>query len=320
LDLLLKNMTLIRRDDLSAATEGKITLAGSFNHPVLSGDLTVGPAEFRIPDRLPPEIVELKVQEINLPGRKTHSVPTPPEKGVSRLRLDLTLGSPGRIFLRGRGLDSEWKGRIRIAGDANEPNIKGVLSVVRGTWNLFGKPFSMKQGTLTFQGNIPPSPDFDVTAEHRRKDMTTLIRLQGTPNAPKIRLESDPPVPSDEILSRLLFGRSAANITPIQALMLAQAVNSLSGGKNLLNFMDVTRKLLGVDQFDIKQMDEKEGGTAVSMGKYLREDVYLEMEKGVGTEGGKISVEIELTPNITVETDAGLNTRGGVGVNWKWDY
>ena len=111
-----------------------------------------------------------------------------------------------------------------------------------------------------------------------------------------------------------------SSITPFQALRLAQAVNSLAGGGGLFDIMDRTRKIIGVDQLDVKQADEKGGKTSVSVGKYLRDNVYMEMEKGLGTEGGKISVEVELSPNISLETDAGSDANAGVGVNWKWDY
>lgn len=40
----------------------------------------------------------------------------------------------------------------------------------------------------------------------------------------------------------------------------------------------------------------------------------------MGTESGKASVKWEVTPNITVETEAGVNAEGGVGIKWKWDY
>ena len=57
-----------------------------------------------------------------------------------------------------------------------------------------------------------------------------------------------------------------------------------------------------------------------SVGKYLNDDVYVEIEKGVGSEGGKVSVEVDITPNISVESEVGLDAQSGVGINWKWDY
>jgi autotransporter translocation and assembly factor TamB len=58
----------------------------------------------------------------------------------------------------------------------------------------------------------------------------------------------------------------------------------------------------------------------VSAGKYISDTVYLEVEQGLGPDSGKASVQWEVTPNITVETEAGVNAEGGAGVSWKWDY
>ena len=129
-------------------------------------------------------------------------------------------------------------------------------------------------------------------------------------------------MPSDEILAHLLFGRSATRITPFQAIRLAQAVSSLRGGGSdgMFDFMDRTRRLMGVDELNIKQSDDKSGEASVSVGKQMRDNAYVEVEQGTGADTGKVPVEIELTPNIVVETDMGANGQSGVGINWKWDY
>ena len=87
-----------------------------------------------------------------------------------------------------------------------------------------------------------------------------------------------------------------------------------------MDFLDRTRKLLGVDQLEVKQPDENGGGTALSAGKYVGDNVYLQVEQGLGPESGKVSVEVEVTPNITVESEVGVDSQGGAGINWKWDY
>ena len=316
----LKQCTLIRRDDLTAALDGHLAFSGTKDKSNVSGTLTVGPAEIRIPDRFPPEVAELEVQEINFPDNQPGREQKPKLKKTGKLNLDLNIESPGRIFVRGRGLDSEWRGSLRISGEAKEPVIKGDLSVIKGRFNLFGKPFSLSKGAISFGGATPPEPRFNVEAENRRSGLTTRILFSGTPSSPGIALKSDPSYPTDEILSRLLFGKSVAGITPIQALRLAYAVNTLSGGSSMFDFMDQTRKLIGVDQLEFKQAEDAKKSTSVSAGKYLNDDVYVEIEKGVGSEGGKVSVEVDITPNISVESEAGLDAQSGVGINWKWDY
>jgi translocation and assembly module TamB len=319
LNLALNSVTPVQRDDLTAMTSGDLRLSGTPREALLSGALTLGPAEIRIPDRFPPEIPDLEVVEIN---RLDQGDPEQPaeKKAPGKLALDLKAEVPGRAFVRGRGLDSEWKGDLHLVGNAGEPSVTGVLSVVRGRYNFLGKPFSLTGGTLTFGGHSPPSPTLEFSAEYERSDMMAHIRLSGPLTSLVVSMDSEPPLPSDEILSRLLFGRSVAYISPMQALQLAQALNAMRGSGSTFGFMDRTRRILHVDQLDIKSSEEDDGGTSVRVGKYVLDNVYLEIEQGVGTEGGKISSEVELTPNITFESETGTDAHVGVGLNWKRDY
>jgi translocation and assembly module TamB len=134
-----------------------------------------------------------------------------------------------------------------------------------------------------------------------------------------MKLSSDPPLPSDEILSRLLFGRSASDITPLQALQLADSINTLARGGGL-DLLSRTRQLLGLDQLTLKETGKTQDKTALSAGKYLSEDVYLEVQQGISPETGKASLKWEITPNVSVQTEVGVNAEAGVGIDWRWDY
>ncbi len=320
-DMTLDNCALVRRDDLNLTTGGHVSASGSVKDMAVSGDFKVGRADLNIPDRLPQEVVKLDVQEINFPAQKKPEKVPSSRRPAGKVSLDVNINAPGRIFVRGRGLDSEWMGRLHVFGSATRPVIEGNLSIIRGSYNFFGKPFTLTDGVITFEGGSPPSPHFQVTGENRRSDMTARIKVSGSPSNPSVTIDSDPVMPRDEILSRLLFGKGMANITPFQALRLAQAVNALrGGGGGILNFLDRTREFIGVDQLELKQSEENIGNTSLAVGKYLKDGVYVEVEKGLGTESGSVSVEVEVTPHITVESEANADTGTGVGINWKWDY
>ena len=64
--------------------------------------------------------------------------------------LDIQVGVPGRIFVRGRGLDSEWRGQLAIGGTSDAPQITGSLQAIRGTFDVLGKTFRVTQGEISF--------------------------------------------------------------------------------------------------------------------------------------------------------------------------
>ena len=316
ISLNMKRMTFIRSDTSSLTVWGTPSLSGTIKDHTLKGKLSVEKGNFRIPERLPAEITDLEVTEINGPEQEQAQKRSAKK---SAMKLDLSVESEGQVYLTGRGLNSEWKGNLIIKGTTVEPVITGRLSVLRGSYNFFGKRFTLTKGLIDLDGQYPLSPYLDVTGEAETSEITAIINLTGDIRKPKITLTSEPTLPSDEILSQLLFGREVSQISPLQAIELGNALNSMLG-KSSYDIVGRTRKILGVDQLELKQSGESVNGATVSVGKYLSDSLYIEVEKGLGAESNKASVTWEVTPNISIDTEIGENASTGVGVNWKWDY
>lgn len=310
----------LRLEDLDATAGADMVIKGSASAAAVSGKAVLASAHLRIPDRMPLKIQELEVVDVRASGSPPRPKPADsPPAGGPDISLDIRVEVPGQAFVRGRGLDSEWKGALTVTGDADRPSVRGELEIVRGQYDFFGKRFSLASGSLILDGTYPPAPYMNVTAEHRATDVTAQVHLTGTPDSLRLQITSDPPMPQDEVMARLLFGRSLTSITPFQAVKLARAMDALAGGKTF-GFMDRVQEAAGVDQVDVRPGEEGKEMGSLSVGKYMGEGVYMEVEKGLSSEEGKVSLEYEVTPQVTVETEVGTDTKGGVEVKWKWDY
>jgi translocation and assembly module TamB len=264
-----------------------------------------------------PETFQSKIPELNIVERKKGDVSDTPSRTVS---LAVSVNAPNRIFVRGWGLDAEFGGQLDISGDAAAPLFNGNLASKRGRYEEFGKRFTLARADLRFQGEIPPSPYLDVEATTPANDVTASILLAGPVAKPSITFSSVPALPQDEVLSRLLFGRDTTKITPFQAVQLAQALRRFSGegGGGGLNPLEMLRSATGLD--DISIDTGAKGETNVGVGKYLTDKVYLEFEKGKAPGSGAANVQIELTPNINIQSEIGQDARAGGGIFWKKDY
>ena len=319
LDMDLNSMQVAGNDRLRAVVGGNAVISGNMKQHNLSGKLVVEKADFEIAEKLPVEIAEVEIKEINIKSETVRDEQKEqPQK--SNIRFDMAVSSPGRVYIKGRGLDSEWKGDVKLEGTSDNPVITGRLSLVRGNYNFLARPFTLTDGQVTFFGNSPPDPYFDITGKSVNSSITALINLKGNIKKPELTLSSDPVLPQDEILARVLFGREISQITPFQALQLAAALNEMLGRKKGFDPLAYTRNLIGVDRLEVKQSQTNPDESALSAGKYLKDNIYIEVEKGISAESGKASVTWELTPNITVETDVGENSETGMGINWKYDY
>jgi translocation and assembly module TamB len=315
------NFQALRRDDVTATTEGELRLSGTLDAATLSGRIQIDRAEIRIPERMPPNIAHLDVIEIDSRGG---AVPTEPEKTESEmtLRFDLDIHIPARAFVRGRGLDSEWRGQVHVTGTSKEPLLSGKLETVRGSFSLLGKRFVLSNGSIEFDGGKKIDPQLNIVAEHRTASITAQALVTGPASGPTIKLTSDPEMPQDEVLARVLFGRGAGDITAAQALELAQAAATLAGRGGGPGLLDRIRATVGLDRLDISSGETSSDGTTgtkITAGEYVTERVFVGVEQGTTAESTRSKVEVEITPNLSVESSVGA-TSAGVGVNWKWDY
>lgn len=307
---------VLRRDDLNGTMTADIKAEGNLEEVRLGGDVTVARLEIEIPDRLPASVAEIEVTEINVAGDGRE--PAPPFHGP-KTRLDLSVALPGQVFVRGRGLDSEWKGALRITGWTRRPVIEGLLQAVRGTFSFAGRPFAIKSGTLRFRGEGSVDPEVDIVIEHSRGDFSAEIRFAGPLSKPALQLRSTPALPNDEIIARVVFGKSVRQLSPFQALQLAQSIGQISGaapgGDSVLGKV---RKLLGADVLTVE--GDEETGPQVGVGKYVTERVYIGVRQGAAPGSGELTAEVEITPSISVQSEIGQNARGNVDLNWKFDY
>lgn len=313
----LNTLHVLARDELMGDVSADIRAEGDLEDILLKGRTTVDRMEIQIPDRLPPSVVDLNVQEV---GKPTRAPPPEPEEKTGpgpTTRLDLVVSMPGRVFVRGRGLDSEWGGELTITGTSRKPRIVGTLNVIRGKFAFAGRSFDIASGSLRFSGGEEVEPEISVSIEHSRADLSATIALSGPVSAPILSLSSDPPLPDDEILARVIFGKSVRELTPLQSLQLAQSVAQISGALSGGGVMDTLRQTLGVDALTV---DEGEDGPKVGVGKYLLDNVYVGVRQGATAGSGELAAEIELTPNLSLQSEIGQDARGNVDLNWHLDY
>jgi translocation and assembly module TamB len=113
---------------------------------------------------------------------------------------------------------------------------------------------------------------------------------------------------------------TAGQLSPIEAAQLAAAVAELAG-KGGPGMLDFARNLMGVDVLRVQgPADGGAGGPSVEAGKYATEGVYVGVKKGVTDQSGAVAVEIEVTPNISVECETGVTGESDIGVKFKWNY
>ena len=76
------------------------------------------------------------------------------------IALDLLLSFPRKIFARGRGLQAELGGEIRVRGTAANVAPSGQVELIRGTFDILGRRLELTKGLVTLQGDLTPYIEF----------------------------------------------------------------------------------------------------------------------------------------------------------------
>lgn len=107
--------------------------------------------------------------------------------------------------------------------------ITGALRAIRGDFDFLTKDFKLTRGVITFGGGSLSNPLLDIVLTYETPDLTADVSISGTVRKMKLGLSSDPSMPQEEIISRILFGRSANELGRLETLRLAGAVAQLAG-------------------------------------------------------------------------------------------
>ena len=328
----------LHRDDLSAFISGDLAAEGPLDKLALTSDLTVDRGEIDL------KIALAAGSAVTLPISKEGDSAGGRPSGH---RLNLKVNVPNQFFIRGFGLESEWRGTLSVNGSTNRPSLVGFLAPARGYFEIFSKEFQLSGGDISFNGGTNPNLNLELT--NNGPNIIAILKIGGNARRPKLSFDSRPPLPQEEVLSQVLFGKSASSISRFEALQLANAVREVAnfgsdGGFNAMGFM---RESLGLDVLRLGGTDndrqrrtsslsggmgqELSGGAGVSgggedgsdeisveAGKYISDNIYVGVEHSA-TGGSAVRMEVELKPSVSLEARTSSES-SRVGLGWKKDY
>ncbi len=321
LQLRFDNAQLARSNDLGARATGAIRITnGPQQGARIAGEMELGEVRYEFVRQAAGEVRELAgVRRRGDPIRPPNEQQA--DAGVPSIwQLDLRVHADNRVYVSGMGLESEWSADLRVRGTSATPEITGNLEMIRGTLSLAGRRFDLQRGHVAFDGSRPPNPRLDIEATSDIDDVEVAINISGAAYNPQIAFTSTPNLPQDEVVSRILFGRSVTEISALQAVQLAASLNTLRGSGGGLNPLGQLRSATGIDRIRILGADDTTGrGTAVAAGMYLSDDIYVEIvtdAKGFTA----TQVEISLSRALSMLSQFGSNSGTNVNLRYRRDY
>jgi hypothetical protein len=303
-----EQMRLRYLDGFPSLVDADLWLRGSAASPVLGGNVIVHDAVWTRRFDLDPDIFGLAGGG----GSSTPPVPAGPAAAQGfPLRFDIQVQAANTLRVQNNVADVVASADLRLQGTYDRPALFGRVEMDRGSLFLEGNRYVVTRGTVDFL--TPPGgriePIFDVEAETRvripsqervgAQTVTVTVDVSGTMAKPSLTLNSDPPLPTADVVA-LMFGTttdvSNAELRALSPQAATEAEEALlrSAGARLITgtlSAPVRRVVEETFRLDTAQIaptigtenDPLTPSARLILGKRLSQRAYLMFSRALGT-------------------------------------
>lgn len=315
LKLAADKLAVFNRPDRTLVLSGSSTLVRDAKRFEFDGKFRANRAVIELPSLDTPTISE----DVVILGRDK---PKPAATAGLPLNIDLEADLGDDFTLRGKGLDAQLAGTVRVRmADRRAPRVNGSIRVVSGTYAAYGQRLAIERGVLNFTGAYD-NPGLNIRAVRKRPEGEELsetnveagVEVRGTALAPSAKLVSNPSVPDSEKLAWMVLGHGTADMAGNEMSLLGTAAGALlggSGGPSLAN-------RVGLDELGVSQAKGLES-TVVTVGKKLSSRAYISFEQGAGTATSLVKLRYKVNNRVTLQVQTGTNNALDVLYNWAFD-
>ncbi|WP_025916061.1 translocation/assembly module TamB domain-containing protein [Herminiimonas sp. CN] len=238
------------------------------------------------------------------------------------LRADVTLELGQRFFVKGRGLDAQVGGSLRLrVGDGQLPRANGSIEVLKGTYAAYGQKLEIRRGVLAFSGPLD-NPGLNILAvrpvPEREGNVEAGVEVRGNALAPRARLVSTPAVPDTEKLSWLVLGHGTDSASGSQFDALSAAANALFGASQGASLQARLAQSVGLDEVGIGRAQGLES-TVLTLGKRLSSRAFLSYEQGVSGAAALVKLRYQLSRRLSLQAETGTSSALDLLYTWSFD-
>ena len=238
----------------------------------------------------------------------------PKRQAATPLQIDVELDLGDNFQLRGRGIDAQLAGQLRVRSTpAGVPSGSGAIRVVKGTYEAYGQKLTIDRGILSFAGPIN-NPGLDILAARKNLAVEAGVAITGTALSPRVRLVSTPPVADSEKLAWLTLGHGLEGVSGSEVDVLTAAATAFASRGGGPSFTDRIARAVGLDEIGVNNSSTTSASgsiieqRALTLGKRISSRLFLSYEMGIGGAARIAKLQYELSRRWSVRAQAGTQS------------
>jgi translocation and assembly module TamB len=291
--------------EVLASPDRQLTLSGT-------SDISVAGKAVHVAAKLKADRGAIELPKADMPTLSRDVVVLGSEKSAGikplpyGLSFDLDLDLGDRFFVKGKGLDAQIGGALKLTGtQGGLPSSRGSIRVVKGSYAAYGQRLEIDRGFLNFQGPLD-NPGLNIVAMRKNQLVEAGVSVTGTARSPQVTLVSEPWVPDGQKLSWLVLGHGTENSSAQEFSALQLAARALLGAGESVSLQQRVAQATGLDDVSLKGSGGLEN-TVLTLGKRLSSRAYISYEQGISSTSTLVKINYLLSQRLSLRVQAGLS-------------
>lgn len=341
----------INHKQYNTELEGNIRLESNRDSVYFSGDISIPETQVFLPALMnllgessaSPLSKPLLVQELERKGDTLSLISVQKENQekdstrsqiaysfMENLRGDIRIKIPRNMWIKNEEMRIELSGDVDLIKHREFFEIFGNIDIVRGQYELMGKTFLIKSGSVVFQGGEELNPMLNLQATYTFRDpernkKELALAISGDLNQPQLAFSIEGESISEaDAISYIIFGMDIESLSSGQNQALSSGMDAAgiaqSAAASLVS-SELTKlfgKLLNVDYIELKS-NGSFTDMSLNVGKYITNNIFISYEQHIGaskdenTSNTTFRLEYEILKFLFLELTASPNWKESGG-------
>jgi translocation and assembly module TamB len=283
--------------------DANLRLAGSTDSAVLGGSINLTDLSFTSAFDLNSFISQF-----------SGGVSSPPTPGFSQnLQLNLAVRSSSDINLVSRTLSIDGSANLQVRGTAANPVILGRINLNNGDVILNGDRFVLNGGTVEFVNPSETQPVLNLSLKTTIQQYDVYLRFNGPIDQLRTNYNSDPALPSADIINLLAFGQTTEANTANPSTPANQAAASLVASQVSSQVTSRVSKIAGISQLSINPVlasgtSQGQAGANITIQQRVTGNLFVTFSSNVAsTQTQTIQGQYQLSPRVALSATRDQN-------------
>jgi translocation and assembly module TamB len=308
LGLAAKGVRMLYPQGVRENVNANLRLAGSADYASLSGSVNFSDVSF--------------TPAFDLGGfiNQFSGVETPPTPGFSQnLQLNLNVRSSNDLSLISRTLSVNGSANLQVHGTAANPVILGRVNLNSGDIILNGDRYLLNGGTVEFVNPSETQPVVNLSLKTTIQQYDIYLRFNGPIDQLRTNYNSDPALPSADIINLLAFGQTTEANSANQSPSANQTAASLVASQVSSQVTSRVSKIAGISQLSINPVlaggsNQGPPGANITIQQRVTGNLFVTFSTNLSSSQSQtIQGQYQLSPRVALSATRDQN--GGFAVD-----